>query len=158
MLARSVSRSQQILNAEFLAAAFGLPEISSALVQDYSSGEKQRLLIASTLAAEADSILFDGALDYIDPAARPTIVALISQVVRSRGMSCLTGSSAPLNELEGLFDYVLHLDGERKKDNAPGRYSRPVFHDDRLLTVEIRNLRYAIPGRTNLLYDDLSRR
>jgi energy-coupling factor transporter ATP-binding protein EcfA2/SAM-dependent methyltransferase len=156
MLTQAVSRSQQVTNADFLAAAFGLPEIFSALVQDYSSGEKQRLLIASTLAADADSIFFDGALDYIDPVARQTIVALISQVARSKGMSCLIGSSAPLKELEGLFDYVLHVDGDRDEDNLLRRCSKPFVCDDRLPSVEIQNLRYAIPGRSNLLYDNLS--
>lgn len=158
MLAQGAPPNRQKSNAEFLATIFGLPQISTALIRDYSSGEKQRLLLASILAADADCVLFDGVLDYIDPEARPTIVALISQIARSRGISCLIGSSTPLNDVEGLFDIVVHLDNDRASESVRYRQEKQLVRDDAIAALEVRSLSYLIPGRSDLLYDNLSLR
>ena len=71
------SRSAAPGSAAEMLAAFGLSAMADRYPRDLSSGERQRVALAATLAGSPDLVLLDEPTRGMDPAARRSLVAAV---------------------------------------------------------------------------------
>lgn len=85
---RPVSRQQRQLAAACLEQV-GLAPLAGRPFWTLSGGQKQRVLIARALAAEPEVLMLDEPTSGVDPGAAATIMELIAQLNRDRGLTVI---------------------------------------------------------------------
>jgi len=89
-------------------AATGTLAFQDRSFSTLSGGEKQRVVIASALAQQADTLLLDEPTTSLDPGYQVEIAALLKELHRTRGMRLLL-STHDLNLAASLCDTLLML-------------------------------------------------
>lgn len=72
-----------------LLALVGLPSFADRAVDHLSGGEAQRVSVARALANRPEVLLLDEPTSALDDASKRGIEALVTEVVRARGLTCV---------------------------------------------------------------------
>ena len=84
--------------------------LASRAVGEMSGGERQRLLLAQSLLGRPRILLLDEPLISLDPHRQHELVALVTRLQRTLGLTVLF-SAHDINPLAGVLDRVLYLAG-----------------------------------------------
>jgi len=103
-------------------------------VGDLSGGERQRLALAQALLGQPDILLLDEPLASLDPARMGDVIALITDVQRSLGLTVVL-SAHDINPLLGAASDVLYV------ANGHARLG-PV---DTIITTPVLSALYGVP-------------
>jgi ABC-2 type transport system ATP-binding protein len=90
----------------------GLGEERFRALGTMSTGQRQRVKLAQSIAADPSLVLLDEPTDGLDPVQRDEMLALIRQISREYGIDVLL-SSHLLEEVERICDHVIALDAGR---------------------------------------------
>ena len=105
----------------------GLGEARYRRVEQYSTGMKQRLKLASAVVHDPKLLILDEQTNGMDPAGREEVLELARDLAHNKGMS-LIFSSHLLPDVEAVCDHVVVLGGGRLL--AEGRIKDlKQFHD-----------------------------
>jgi energy-coupling factor transporter ATP-binding protein EcfA2/SAM-dependent methyltransferase len=153
--------SKQHANADFLLAAFGLSMAAEWPAGTLSSGQKQRLLLASAISICKSLLLVDGPMEFIDPMMRQRLLAFILQFCQARDVSCLFAASSEHSLNAHAFDkvFIINSDSDktvlRYRNNAETRRVRYKDVNSPNVLV-IRGLEYIVPNSHVRLYCGLT--
>ena len=84
-----VSKSQAKQRAIQLLETVGLPDKADAYPVQLSGGQKQRIAIARALASDPEVLLCDEATSALDPQTTDSILKLLQQINRERGITVI---------------------------------------------------------------------
>ena len=84
-----VSRKQARKRAMELLETVGLPDKANAYPVQLSGGQKQRIAIARALASDPEVLLCDEATSALDPQTTDSILNLLQQINRERGITII---------------------------------------------------------------------
>jgi zinc/manganese transport system ATP-binding protein len=105
------ARQEEVWEMSRALQAVGALDFANEPVNSLSAGQQQRVFIAQALVDEVQILLLDEPLASLDLRSQREIVALISAIHRSRGMTTLIVTH-DLNPLLSIIDRVLYiLDG-----------------------------------------------
>ena len=90
----------------------GLYEERYRQIGTYSTGMKQRVKLAQTLAGDPRLLLLDEPTVGLDPAGRNSMLELISRIGTEFGISIVVASHL-LGEIERICDHLVAIDGGR---------------------------------------------
>jgi energy-coupling factor transport system ATP-binding protein len=109
--------------AEML-AAFGLTALADRYPRDLSSGERQRVALAATLAGSPDLVLLDEPTRGMDPAARRSLVAAVRSLTE-RGSAVVVATHDTDLAVELADRTISLIDGRavESRPAAPGSVS-----------------------------------
>jgi iron complex transport system ATP-binding protein len=96
---RSVTREDRLKIEESMNITF-TSEFSGRKLSDLSSGERQRVAVASALAQDTDIILFDEPVTHLDPYYDSQISDLISEVQKSGNITVINATHNLNNALK----------------------------------------------------------
>jgi energy-coupling factor transport system ATP-binding protein len=120
-----LSREEIGERVELSLAALGLQEIRGRLIEDLSSGQKQRVAIAGALAMRPRFLILDEPTSLLPVPVAMRLVATIRDLNRRESMSVLHVTHS-MHEAS-LFDRVLVMDSGRKiLDGTPVEVFRHV--------------------------------
>ena len=84
-----VSKKEARARAMELLETVGLPEKANAYPVQLSGGQKQRIAIARALASDPEVLLCDEATSALDPQTTDSILKLLQQINRERGITVI---------------------------------------------------------------------
>ena len=84
-----VSRKESRKRAMELLETVGLPDKANAYPVQLSGGQKQRIAIARALASDPEVLLCDEATSALDPQTTDSILKLLQQINRERGITVI---------------------------------------------------------------------
>jgi zinc/manganese transport system ATP-binding protein len=103
----SLSRGDRIMIEKTLAMV-GAQDLAARPLAEMSGGERQRLLLAQALLGAPQLLLLDEPLISLDYRYQETVIELIRNFARERGITVLF-SAHELTQLIGALDRVLYL-------------------------------------------------
>jgi len=111
-------RSDQRDRALQMLARVGLEDRADSFPDRLSGGEQQRVATARALVHDPDLLLADEPTGNLDPEIGTTVMALLDELVRSRGRTLLVATHS--HELARRADRVLQIEDHRlvKADGA----------------------------------------
>jgi energy-coupling factor transport system ATP-binding protein len=110
---------------EFALGALGLEEIGGRLIEDLSSGQKQRVAIAGALAMRPRFLILDEPTSLLPSAMAERLISTIRDLNRREGMGVLHVTHS-MSEA-ALFDRVVVMDaGRLVMDGSPAEVFRRV--------------------------------
>ena len=104
-----VSRSDAKKRALELLETVGLPDKASAYPVQLSGGQKQRIAIARALASDPEVLLCDEATSALDPQTTDSILKLLQQINRERGITVII-ITHQMSVIEQICNRVAILD------------------------------------------------
>lgn len=113
-----IPREEMIVRIDKALAAVGLSDKKKTAPHLLSGGQKQKLAIAGILAMEPECFILDEATSMLDPATRKEFIALITKLVRDRGLTIINIT----HDMEEavLADYVYIMsEGSIVKEGTP---------------------------------------
>ena len=90
----------------------GMENMAKRSFQKLSGGEKQRVLLARTVAQESDFLILDEPTSQLDPIAASDFIATLQKINRELGLTIILVEHR-LEEVFPIADKVLILDGGR---------------------------------------------
>ena len=84
-----VSKREARAKARVLLETVGLPDKADAYPTQLSGGQKQRIAIARALASDPEVLLCDEATSALDPQTTESILSLLQQINRERGITVI---------------------------------------------------------------------
>jgi ABC-2 type transport system ATP-binding protein len=90
----------------------GLHEERYRQIGTYSTGMKQRVKLAQTLAGDPRLLLLDEPTNGLDPAGRNAMLELIARIGEEFGISIVVASHL-LGEIERICDHLVAIEGGR---------------------------------------------
>jgi energy-coupling factor transporter ATP-binding protein EcfA2 len=153
-----VPADTQRVVAEFLLSAFGLSTAANWPAETLSTGQKQRLILASCLSICDSLLLVDSPMEFIDPIMRRRLLSFVTQFCKARNISCLFAASDEQAERLHTFDRRFKIDSS--VNPSPIDFSTtnvgaaalddPVESCKHVLVVE--TLEYIVPHSQVRLY------
>ena len=104
---RGVGAREQEVRVTELLARIGLPDRGEAYRHELSGGEQQRVAFAIALATRPALLLADEPTGELDGATAETILAVLRELVRAEGTTCLIVTHD--ESVEAIADRVVHL-------------------------------------------------
>lgn len=153
-----MKRHEQEVNASFWLNAFGLDKAPNTRLPALSTGEKQRLLLASAVSSAPDVLLIDGALEFIDPVSRRQLMHFLKELCVVRGTAIIFAASSSDGLETTSFDFTLQVSTEGDHA-APTRVSTGQLDCSVANAnpyIEVKELVYIWPGGATQLYNGLS--
>jgi len=98
--------------------ATGISSLAGRSIDNISDGERQRTLIARSLAQDTGLLVMDEPTAYLDLPSRYGIVSLLRQLTRERG-KCVIYSTHDLDTAINEADRIWLMTGEGVADGAP---------------------------------------
>lgn len=98
--------------------ATGLTDLAGRSIDNLSDGEKQRTLIARSLAQDTSLLVMDEPTAFLDLPSRYSIVSLLRQLTRERG-KCVVYSTHDLDTAINEADRIWLMTGEGIAEGAP---------------------------------------
>ena len=105
----------------------GLPDKANAYPVQLSGGQKQRIAIARALASDPEVLLCDEATSALDPKTTRSILALLQQISRERGITVII-ITHDMSVIEQICNRVAILDAGSVAEIGP---VESVFHNPR---------------------------
>src|SRR5918999_6140205 len=128
---------------EFALRALGLEEIGGRLIEDLSSGQKQRVAIAGSLAMRPHFLILDEPTSLLPTPVARRLISTVKDMGRREGMGVLHVTHS-MSEA-ALFDRVVVMDeGRLVMDGAPADVFRRV--------EELREVGLDVPLAASLAY------
>jgi ABC-2 type transport system ATP-binding protein len=103
-------RGEAIRRAHEVLQFVGIGEERYRVLETYSTGMKQRAKLASALVHDPELVLLDEPTNGLDPEGREEMLALITDIVRLRGLSVVLCSHL-LRDVERVCEHVLVISG-----------------------------------------------
>ena len=103
----------------------GLPEKANAYPVQLSGGQKQRIAIARALASDPEVLLCDEATSALDPQTTDSILKLLQQINRERGITVII-ITHQMSVIEQICHRVAILDSGKVAEIGP---VEDVFHN-----------------------------
>ncbi len=122
-----VSRREARRRAAELLETVGLPDKAAAYPVQLSGGQKQRIAIARALASDPEVLLCDEATSALDPKTTRSILALLQQISRERGITVII-ITHDMSVIEQICNRVAILDAGSVAEIGP---VESVFHNPR---------------------------
>ena len=120
-----LSREEIERRVGFALGALGLEGISGTLIEDLSTGEKQRVAIAGALAMQPHFLILDEPTSLLPAPVAVRLISTIKDLNRREGMGVLHVTHSMSEAV--LFDRVVVLDeGRLVMDGAPAEVFRRV--------------------------------
>jgi energy-coupling factor transport system ATP-binding protein len=155
-------KTDQETAAGFWLHVWGLSHVAQAHVAELSTGQKQRLLVASCVASGPKLLLIDGPLEFIDPRARPQFLHLLKHVSRARRTAVLVAAAGDTQMPSDLFDRIIRVRGLTgvSRPTNPHRRASTVgrWVEAGPASISVTDLDYVVPGGTQRLYLGMSLR
>ena len=135
-------RKEAVKRAKELLEIVGLPDKANAYPVQLSGGQKQRIAIARALATDPEVLLCDEATSALDPKTTDSILKLLQQINRERGITVII-ITHQMSVIEQICHRVAILD---HGDVAEIGKVEDVFHNPqseagrRLVSPEAANL------------------
>ena len=104
-----VGKKEARKRAMELLETVGLPDKANAYPVQLSGGQKQRIAIARALASEPEVLLCDEATSALDPKTTKSILALLQQINRDRGITVII-ITHDMSVIEQICHWVAILD------------------------------------------------
>jgi energy-coupling factor transporter ATPase len=128
---------------EFALEALGLEEIGERLIEDLSSGQKQRVAIAGALAMRPHFLILDEPTSLLPTPVAARLISTVSDLNRREGMGVIHVTHS-MSEA-ALFERVIVLDaGRLVMDGTPAEVFRRVD--------ELREVGLDVPLAASLAY------
>src|SRR5262245_63194713 len=105
-------RKEAARRAHEVLSYLGLEDARYRLLEEYSTGMKQRLKLAQALIHDPPLLLLDEPTSGLDPAGRDSMLRLLITMGRDYGKSFIL-STHLLNDVERVCDSVIILHGGR---------------------------------------------
>jgi ABC-2 type transport system ATP-binding protein len=140
-----MTRLQAARRGHELLTALGLEEARYRLVEEYSTGMRQRLKLAQALVHDPPALLLDEPTSGLDPAGRDAMLDLLSRLARDHKKSLLL-STHLLGDVERICESVVIL--HKGRVLAQGRV-------EDLCRRHVDRFRLAIEGTPGGYLDDL---
>jgi peptide/nickel transport system ATP-binding protein len=122
---RGVPAAERTRRVDELLDRIGLPDRGDALRHELSGGEQQRVAFAVALAARPPLLLADEPTGELDATTAETVLAVLRELVRAEGGTCLVVTHDEL--VERMADRVVHVaDGRAVAERLGGPGSPPV--------------------------------
>jgi ABC-2 type transport system ATP-binding protein len=155
-----MSRSDALQRSHEVLDYVGLGEARYRNVEEYSTGMKQRLKLASAIVHDPQMLILDEPTNGMDPAGRDDILELARDLAHNKNMSLLL-SSHLLPDVEAVCDYVVVLGAGKLLTQGAIRELKQIHnrrYDVRLKdgTTEFA-ARLSTQGCTTEVHDDLLR-
>ncbi|WP_322618825.1 ATP-binding cassette domain-containing protein [Deinococcus terrestris] len=144
-----VPRAAREARARELLADVGLADLAGRYPAQLSGGQKQRVGIARALALEPDLLLADEATSALDPETSAGILALLTEVQRSRDLTLIVVTHQ-LEVVRAACTHVAVLDAGRLVESGETRkvLARPAHPVTRALLDAHRPQLPLSPGET----------
>ena len=107
-----VPRKDAVQRARELLETVGLPDKANAYPSQLSGGQKQRIAIARALASDPEVLLCDEATSALDPQTTDSILRLLQQISRQRGITVII-ITHQMSVIEQICHRVAILDSGR---------------------------------------------
>ena len=120
-----VSRKEARKRATELLEIVGLPDKANAYPVQLSGGQKQRIAIARALASDPEVLLCDEATSALDPKTTKSILSLLQQINRERGITVII-ITHDMSVIEQICHRVAILDSGKVAEIGP---VEDVFHN-----------------------------
>ena len=157
---------QEILSAFYL-GALGLQDKVNENIAGLSSGQKQRLLIASALAVTNSLLLIDSGLGFIDAETRERLFPFFRQLCRALDISIIVGVTSTSGFDLSYFDSVFYAkrNGEIPAESAlsAGDFAHsshnspiPVTVPSSETIIDCHQLSFRFPESSHILYNGFS--
>jgi energy-coupling factor transporter ATPase len=138
-----LSREEIANRVEFALEALGLEEIGERLIEDLSSGQKQRVAIAGALAMRPHFLILDEPTSLLPTPVAARLISTVSDLNRREGMGVIHVTHS-MSEA-ALFERVIVLDaGRLVMDGTPAEVFRRVD--------ELREVGLDVPLAASLAY------
>ena len=135
-----LARRNERESADTALASVGATDFADKCVGTLSGGELQRVFLAEAMVGNPEMLLLDEPLSNLDLRRSRDLVALVSQLVRSRGVTTLLVAH-DINPLIQCLDKVVYIANGRVATGAP----------DEVLTSESLSALYGV--RVEVLHD-----
>ncbi len=149
---------EQDTAAQFWLSALGLQRVAEIRVDRLSTGQKQRLLLASAVALSPKLLLIDGPIEFVDAESRNNILELLKQYAIAKGASLLFAASREVLVRDAFFDQVSIAVDQTTRTDSRVCSRHPLQEKSRKheQSLRVSELKYDVPTGTLSLYDGLS--
>lgn len=150
----------QRIAVEFWLNALDLRRVADVPIDRLSTGQKQRLLLASFVALSPDLLVVDGPLEFIDTKSRRQILYLLKQFCVARGTAILVLASRDVTPEVAYFDQRFIVQDLGTTVSSPS--VTRTFPTGALSArppapcLAVRHLEYVVPASSRRMYRGLS--
>lgn len=126
-----------------------LQNVRNQKAKKLSGGEKQRVAIATALAAEPAILILDEPFAHLDAVNKQTMIQVIASLRHSENLACIFVTHDPAEALAWSDEIIILKDGQILQQDTPERiYKRPTSSHTALLTGKVNWLN---KGKTQLI-------
>ena len=152
---RGVDRRAQAILAKFWMTSFGLELNAATRVFDLSTGQKQRLLLASCLALKPRILILSGAIDFLDPVFTTRLLPFLRHLCGTLGMTVILLTPGEPHLLDSVaFDRRISI-GRLSSLTSPNRLAR-LQGSSGATSIRVSGLRHRFDGGRSELFNGLS--
>jgi energy-coupling factor transporter ATP-binding protein EcfA2/SAM-dependent methyltransferase len=152
--------TEQRIKASFWLGVMNLSDSLGSDVSDFSTGQKQRLLLASAMATASALLVIDGGLEFIDPLSRARLLHFLEEVCVATGRALLFVAASSESFAAKTFSRTVRVPSIERRDRSKARTAAAPninleYTSSRML-IDVRSLSYHWPRSPIRLYNGLS--